>query len=435
MATSEQQAASEPDTASRPMWRYMRRLFRAGGMFSSLRIHDFRILWFGMLFAMAAMQMNMVARSWLAYDITGSGVAIGLVALSMGVPRFIAGPFAGAAADRFNKRGLLIVTQLIRAAMALAIAALITFGLIEIWHMMVIGVFQGLTSSLMMPARTAYISDLVSEGELPNAIALDSTGRNLNRIIAPAVAGVMIWLSPAIVFYVIAGLYLLGIYTVLRLPDARPDGAQVDGVLRGATRGIAYFWEQKSLLLLLGLAITLVVFGMPYRNLLPIFQKDVFDVGPSALGLMYTAVGAGAIAASLLVAYLADSPRLQLMQLIAGVSFGLALALFALSGSYILGLALLAAVGFASQVFLTINKTLLMLASDRAYYGRVMSIYMMGFSLTPIALLPMGAAVDAVGAPVTVAAAGAVVVAVITTTGAIQGVRRRGSDALLVPSR
>jgi MFS family permease len=409
-------------------------LFRSGGMFSSLRVYQFRILWFGMLFSMAAMQMNMVARSWLAYDITGSGLAIGLVALAMGAPRFLIAPIGGVAADRFDKRTLLIATQVIRIAMSLSIAFLVTTNRIEIWHLMVVGVFQGLSSSFMMPARTAFISDLVSDEELPNAIALDATGRNLNRIVAPAAAGVLIWFTPALVFYVIAVFYALGALSMLRLPSAKPLVAATESVFRDAAHGFSYLWSQRSLLLLLGLSVTIVLLGMPFRSLLPVFQKDVFEVGPSSLGFMYTAVGVGAIVASLLVAYLSDSQKKQQILLAAGVGFGLALTLFAVSGSYLVGILLLVVVGFASQIFLTMNKTMLMLATDRAYYGRVMSIYMMGFSLTPIALLPMGLGVDSIGAPTTVATAGVVIIGVIATVSAIQTLRNRSTEAILIPS-
>ena len=411
------------------------RLFRSGGMFSSLRIYKFRLLWFGMLFSMAAMQMNMVARSWLAYDITGSGLAIGLVALAMGAPRFFVAPIGGVAADRFDKRTLLIATQVIRIGMAISVAMLVTTGRVEIWHLMVVGVFQGLSSSFMMPARTAFISDLVDDDELPNAIALDAMGRNLNRVAAPAVAGILIWLTPALVFYVIAGFYALGALSMLRLPSAKPVVAATGSVFQDAARGFSYLWSQRSLLVLLGLSIAIVLLGMPFRSLLPVFQKDVFDVGPSALGVMYTAVGLGAIIASLAVAYLSNSEKKQQILLVSGVGFGLSLSLFAVSGSYIAGLVLLAVVGFTSQVFLTMNKTMMMLASDRAYYGRVMSIYMMGFSLTPIALLPMGVGVDTFGAPTTVAAAGVAIIAVIALTGAVQSLRNRSTDVVLVPSK
>jgi predicted MFS family arabinose efflux permease len=150
---------------------------------------------------------------------------------------------------------------------------------------------------------------------------------------------------------------------------------------------------------------------------------------------MYTAVGVGAIAASLLVARVSHSPHKQQILSASGVGFGLSLAAFAMSGSYLVALVLLAVVGFASQVFLTLNKTLLMVASDRAYYGRVMSIYMMGFSLSPMALLPLGAAVDIVGAPTTIAAAGVAIIAAVALSSAVQGIRKRGAEAILVPTR
>lgn len=402
-------------------------------MFSSLRIYKFRLLWFGMLFSMAAMQMNMVARSWLAYDITGSGIAIGLVALAMGAPRLLIAPIGGVAADRFSKRTLLVITQVVRVGMALAVAFLVTTGRIDLWHLMVIGVFQGLSSSFMMPARTAFISDLVGDDELPNAIALDAMGRNLNRVVAPAVAGVLIWFTPALVFYVIAGFYTLGALSMLRLPAGKPLVAATESVFRDAARGFSYLWSQRALLWLLGLSITIVLLGMPFRSLLPVFQRDVFEVGPSALGMMYTAVGLGAILASLAVAYLSDTDKKQQILLGSGVGFGLFLSLFAVSGNYVVGLVLLAVVGFASQVFLTMNKTMLMLTCDRAYYGRVMSIYMMGFSLTPIALLPMGLGVDTIGVETTIAAAGVVIIAVIALTGAVQSIRNRSRAGILIP--
>jgi predicted MFS family arabinose efflux permease len=252
-------------------------------------------------------------------------------------------------------------------------------------------------------------------------------------VVAPAVAGILIWFTPALVFYVIAGFYTLGALSMLRLPSGEPVVAATESVFRDVARGFSYLWSQSSLLLLLGLSITIVLLGMPFRSLLPVFQQDVFDVGPSALGMMYTAIGLGAILASLVVAYLSNSDRKQQILIGSGVAFGLFLSLFAVSGNYLTGLLLLAIVGFASQVFLTMNKTMLMLAADRQYYGRVMSIYMMGFSLTPIALLPMGVGVDTIGVQTTVAAAGVAIIAVIAVTGAVQTIRNRSRDGILIP--
>lgn len=399
-------------------------------MFHSLQIEQFRVLWIGMLFAMAAMQMNMVARAWLAYDITGSGVAIGLVALARGVPQFALAPFGGVATDRFDKRKLLIGGTSIRVLLALITAVLVSLGIIEIWHLIVIGFFQGLTGPFTMPTRTAFMSDVVGERRLANAIALDSTGRNLNRVLAPALVGLFLAISPMIAFYAVTVFYAISVVLLFRLQPNKPSEVEESsGLFRDAVVGFRYTWQSPVLLTLIGMVFFIVFVGMPYRQLLPVFQSDVLHVGESALGLMYACIGLGAIMASLLVAYVSESPRKQPMLIASGIGFGISLTLFALSDMFLVSLALLVVVGFASQVYLTLNKTLVMLNTDRALYGRVMSVYMMGFSLMPVALLPMGAFVDSVGAPATIAAAGVLLVTITIVGGFIQIARKQSLTA------
>lgn len=402
-------------------------------MFRSLKIEQFRLLWVGMLFSMAAMQMNMIARAWLAYDISGLGVAIGLVAVSRGIPRLIVSPFCGVAADRIERRKLLIITQAIMAGVALVTAILVHLNHVQIWHLMVLGLVQGSAAPFTMPTRTALMSDLVGERNLANAIALDSTGRNLNRILAPSVAGLLLAWSPVIAFYAITLLFAVAVLMMRRLPASQPETDASDGVLAEAAYGFRYVWQRPSLAILIGMAFFMVMLGMPYQQLLPIFQSDVFDVGPSRLGFMYTAVGIGAIASSLVVAYLSDSQRKLLVLISSGVGFGVSLTLFAMSGSYMMGIGFLVLVGFMSQCFMTMNKTLIMLNTDRQLYGRVMSIYQMGFSMMPLALLPMGALVDSIGAPTTLTAAGLILIAVGAGGGLFQ-IRRRGNTLSSLPT-
>ena len=389
-------------------------------MFQSLRIPQFRILWIGMLFSMAAIQMNIIARAWLAYDISGLGLAIGLVAISRGIPQLICSPFGGVAADRVDKRKLLVASQVILVCISLATAILVHTGIVEIWHLMMLGVLQGATAPFMMPTRTAMMSDLVGERKLPNAIALDSTGRNLNRVLAPSVAGLLLALSPTIAFYLITVLYAGAALMMLNLPESKPDVEESEGVLAAAAYGFRYIWQHPVLLSLIGMAFFMVMLGMPFQQLLPVFQSDVFNVGPSRLGFMYTAVGVGAITSSLVIAYLSETRRKVLVLIGSGTGFGIGLCLFALSTNYLLALGFLAVVGFMSQAFLTMNKTLIMLNTDQKLYGRVMSVYQMGFSLMPLALLPMGAVVDDIGASITVAAAGLILVGVSAAGGMFQ---------------
>ncbi|HLI52415.1 MAG TPA: MFS transporter, partial [Thermomicrobiaceae bacterium] len=247
--------------------------------FSALSVHDFRTLWFGMLFTMAAFQISIVARSWLAYDLTGSAVWLGIVAIARGLPQLALAPIGGVAADRFDKRTLLIVTQIAMAILNLIIAVLVEFHWIRIWHLVVLGVIQGSIFPFMMPTRTAYISDLVVDDRLPNALALDSTGRNLNRVVAPTLAGFLIAISPMISFYAVAIFFVCSALTLLILPKPLRKPFRSHGAFKDMASGFKYIAERPTLVMLIGMALLFTLLGMPYSQLLPVFQKSVFHVG------------------------------------------------------------------------------------------------------------------------------------------------------------
>ena len=362
---------------------------------------------------MSAMQINIVARSWLAYDITGSAFMLGIVAAARSLPQLVLAPVGGVAADRFDKRRLLIGSQLILTFLALGNAILVHLGVIEIWHLFVIGVVQGVTHPFTMPTRTALVPHLVSERQIPNALALDSTGRNINRVAAPALAGVLIAIDPTLAFYAIAVGYALATATLIGLPSGFRGAALKGSAFSEIAVGFRYIAERRAILALMLLSFAVVILGMPFQQLLPVFQKEVLDVGPRALGFMFTAVGAGAIIGSLLAAFLSDRPNKGQLQIGAGLMFGVSLTAFALSESYLLSLVLLTVVGFSSQSYLTINRILVMQNTERHLYGRVMSIYMMTWSLVPAVVLPIGIVVDRVGVSATVAVSGVALVIVL----------------------
>lgn len=396
----------------------------AAQTFASLSVPSFRLLWIGMLFTMAAMQMTIVSRAWLAYHLSGSGVVLGVVALARGVPQFCLAPFGGVAADRFDKRTLLIVTQVGLAVLAVTNAVLVELNVITVWQLVVLGIFQGCLYPFMMPTRTAYISDLVDDARLPNALALDSTGRNLNRVLAPTVAGFLIALSPMIAFYAIAVFFTLSVLTLVRLPRPVPRAFRSRGTFADVLVGFRYVRERPTLLMLILMALLFVLLGMPYSQLLPVFQQSVFDVGPTVLGFMYTAVGCGAIVGSLFAAYLADSPHKRAVQIGAGVLFGVGLAAFAVSPRVAEALPFLLVAGMLIEIYFTINRILVVLHTDKQFYGRVISVYSMSWALMPLALLPLGALVDQIGARITVAAAGLALSCVVVGLAAlVPGIR------------
>jgi MFS family permease len=318
--------------------------------------------------------------------------------------------------------------------LALANAILVQFGVIQIWHLIVIGVFQGIIFPFAMPTRTAYIGDLVDEERFPNALALDSTGRNLNRVIAPSIGGILIAFSPTIAFYMIAVFYLLSALMLMRLPSPKPAVRRARSMAGDMAAGIRYLTARNSLLLLIGMAFVMVLLGGPYQQLLPVFQIDVLHVGPTALGLMYTAVGLGAVFGSLAAVFASESPNKRKIQLGAGISVGLSLAAFAFSNSIYAALFFLVIVGFMTDGYFTINRILVMLETDREYYGRVVSIYMMTWSLMPLALVPMGELVDHIGAPVTVGVAAIMLALIIGGITLFSPHIRRREEPEIVPA-
>ena len=375
--------------------------------FDSLSNQQFRFLWFGMLFAQAAMQINVVARSWLAYSISGSAVALGLVALARGLPMSLLSLLGGAIADRSDKRTLLIIVQFSLAVLSLITAILVHLDIIRIWHLVVLGFFQGVIFAFNMPTRAALIPEVVPKDSISNALALNSSGMNLNRILAPSLAGVLIASHPAVAFDVVAGFYLAAGLMLFRLPKTKVDKTALKRNAFGdIAYGITYMFSNHKLLALIAMAFIPTMIGMPYRQLLPVFQQDVLHVGPRSLGLMYTLVGIGAFIGSLSVAAISRSPHKNLLQGLSGVMFGLFLIMFALSLNFHLSLILLAVVGLMSQGYMTLNSVLIMEMTDPAYYGRMMSIYMLTFSMAPLAMLPFGFLVDHFGVSRTEAAAG-----------------------------
>lgn len=374
--------------------------------FKSLSTPEFRVLWIGMFFNVASMQINIVARSWLAYDLSKSALILGIVALARGLPQIIFSPLGGVFADRFDKRKVLIVSQSTLCVLALVNAVLVHTGVIQIWHLVAIGLVQGMVFPFTMPTRQALIPQLVHSDDLPNALALDSAGRNFNRVIAPSIAGLLVAWHPTIAFYTIAVLYLISALSLTRLPSTPTTADPSRTAWQQMIVGFRYMIGRRRLMILISMAFLAVVLGMPFQQMLAVFQATVLNVGPEKLGFMYAAVGAGALVGSLAIAYRSNDPRRRQYQLVAGVCFGIFLIPFALSHNLYLSLGMLVLLGFASETFMTINRMMVLLNTEPKLYGRVMGTYSMTFALMPIATLPMGALVDAIGAPKTIAGAG-----------------------------
>jgi MFS family permease len=382
--------------------------------FASLGIRDYRVLWLGLIGMWLGLQFQQVARGYLAYKLTGSALALGLVLLSVGIPRILFSLVGGALADRMPKRDLLLITMAGLVIGPVVTGILVQTGVITIWELIAIGVFQGTLFTFSLPVRQAFIPELVGQERLANAISLNSAGMTATRVIGPAIGGLLIsvpWVGISGTFYLVGVAYLWLLWFTARISKrGMPLNRRRRSMGADIRAGLGYIRRQHALLILLTLGFIPVALGMPYQSLMPVFAVSVLHSGATGLGFLLAASGVGAVLGTLLVATLSDSPHKATLQLVMGLVFGVSLVAFAFVaawGSFIFALATLVVAGLSGDAYLALNSTLIMTHTDAALYGRVQSVYFLTQSVRPLAVLPLGAIVDAIGAPLTQGIAGA----------------------------
>lgn len=377
--------------------------------FSALRERDFAWYFAGNIAFFMAMQMQMLLRGFLAFELTDAASALGYMAAMMAVPMLIAAPFGGVVADRVNKRFLLIVTQTSAAAMSLLIGLLILFDMIAFWHLLVISLITGIIFSFNMPARQALVPQLVPQHKLMNAISLQLAGMNATRILAPAIAGALIApFGVGLVYMLTFAMFVLAVASEFHLPQHGMKAVRDAKPLRRALRedlgeGFKYIWHNPLIrsLMLLGLAFPL--FGFPLQQMLPVFAKDVFDVGPSGLGILSVSTGIGGLIGALAAANMDRIPRKGLLMFIGGIWMGGMYVAFTQSPGFIPALVFLGLGNIGGMIFQTTNNTVIQSSIPAELRGRVMSVMMMSFGLMPLGVLPVTQAADHFGARTAVA--------------------------------
>lgn len=389
--------------------------------FLALQQRDFRVLWLGMLPGTLAMTMGQVTNGYLAFNLTGSATAVGFVTLGMGLPMLFLSLLGGVAADRFPKRQILIASQTLVGIAALLLAVLVLTDVIQIWMMTLVALLMGTSFAFNMPARQAFVAELVERRWLTNAVALNNSGMNASRVIGPSIAGALIGISfigIGGVFVLMACMYVIVVASLLRLPN-RPaaEGSRNRSGMHALLDGLRYMRSNPVLSALILLGFAPVLLGMPYQALMPVFAADVFGVGAQGLGLLMTINGIGALAGSLAIAGLGRFERRGLLQMGLGITFGLSVAVFAFSQSIWVAVIMLPIIGGASAAYMSVNSTLIMDYAEPEYRGRVMSVNMLTFALMPLSVVPFGALTDAFGAPLPIGIGGALLVVIVLCYG------------------
>ena len=423
---------AEPPTASSARERYEREFQGGHGhgavfsktMFASLEHRDFRLLWFGNLAAMFAMQMQQVARGWLIITLTGSAVDLALVLLSFMGPFFVLSLMGGVMADRLRKKWVMVIAQGFNVVATAILAVIIITDHASLSIFIFFGIFNGAILAFSMPARQAIIPEIVGEDNLFNAMALSTASMNLSRILGPVLAGLVIGLTAAgdstsvvgvgIVFFMIAGFYVISVVTLAALHhEGQSVMTERDSVMGDMRNAVNYIRRSPLLIGLLAMTFIPIVFGMPVQLLMPMFNRDVLGDNATTLGWLYGAMGVGALIGSLVLAGMGDVRHKGYILLGASVVWALFMGLFSMSTSLVVALPLIALVGVASTAFMALTWTLTQLVVAPEMRGRIMSIVMMSFGLMPIGVFPMAFIADAIGIDIALLL-GAIALAVAT---------------------
>ena len=381
--------------------------------FSSLRHLDFRYLCSGTFMMSAGQWIQQVTLGWLVYDLTGNSMLLGALNGLRALPFLVTGPMAGVAADRMDRKKLLLRTQWILIVTALAMGVLVASGWLQVWHIFVFTLVTGVAWTFTEPVRQSMIPSIVPKKDLANAIALNSGGFNLMKVMGPALGGAMIALFGAGGNFFVQAIAYVGVLVMIYLMHVppTPDEARRSSALANLKEGFSYVWSTPAVLALMILAYVPRIFAVPYQTLMPVFQKDVLKVGPEGLGMLMAAPGVGALLAVLILASVVNRLKRQGLFLVGSiVVLGLFLIVFSQIKSFPLALVSLVAAGLFQMFFLASTNTLLQLIVPDELRGRVMSLYMLDRGFMPAGALFAGVTAHFIGAPSTVAIMGTIVV-------------------------
>ncbi len=384
-------------------------------MIRALRHRNYRLFFAGQSLSLVGTWLTRVATGWLVYRLTDSPALLGVVGFASLAPTFLLTPLAGVLVDRWDRRRLLVITQVLSMAQSLVLAVLALSGLIAVWQIIALSLFQGCVNAFDMPARQAFLVEMVEDrADLSNAIALNSSMFNGARLIGPSLAGFLIATMGEGVCFLVDGVSYLAVIASLLAMTLKPRRTQLQPspVLRGLVEGFRFafgFTPIRAILLLTALT---GFFGMPYTVLMPVFARDVLGGDAHSFGFLMSMVGLGALSGALYLASRRSVRGLGSLIPLSATLFGLGLIGFSVSRSEMLSYPLLFAAGFGMMVQTAAGNTILQTLVDDDKRGRVMSFYGTAFlGMTPFGALLAGALADRFGAPATILLDGLVMLA------------------------
>ncbi len=402
--------------------------------FSSLKVPNYRLYFSGQLISLIGTWMQTTAQAWLVLTLTNSPTTLGLVVALQTIPVMLLGPYGGVIADRVDKRRLMVVLQSMMGLQALVLGLLSVFGIVRLWEICVLAVVLGLNNTFEMPARQAFVREMVGKDELRNAITLNSVTANAARAVGPAIAGVLIatagvgWCFLANAASFVAVVVSLIVMDRAALAPSRPE-RRARGQLR---EGLAYAMGTTEIAVPLVMMAVVGTLAYEFQVSLPVLARGTFHGGSEAFGFMTAAMGVGAVVGGLVTAARGRTGLRPM--LIACAGFGLAMLLCALSPALPIAYLALLLVGWGSVSFIAIGNSTIQLSSAPNMRGRAIALWQVAFQgTTPIGGPFIGWIIAATGAR-SGQMVGALSCGIAIAAGAVIGRRRLSSIPVAEPA-
>jgi MFS family permease len=385
--------------------------------FRPLHTRNYRLFYIGQLVSLSGTACQIVALSWVVYQLSDSAVALGTVTGLSLLPMLVAGPWGGLLADRFDKRRVLMAANAGMAVVATVLAGVTLLGSVQLWQLYVLALLSGVGSAVEIPTRQAFVTELVPSEQVTSAIGLNSALFNASRIVGPAVAAALLalagggWCFAANALSFVA---VIGAYRRMRPAELRRAPRQ--GAERGQLRaGLRYAWGEPVLRRTIGLVGLVALFSFNYPIILPVLAARAYGGGSSMFSALTATMALGSVVGALVVAGRRRPSDRAL--LVAGVAAGLLLAVTATSRSMIVVLPLLALSGGASIGFFSTANARVQLVADSAMRGRVMALYALVFlGSTPLSAPLVGWIVQRFGPQVALGGGGLLAAATVAIT-------------------
>jgi MFS family permease len=342
-----------------------------------------------------------VALFWITYEITGSVMALGVLGLCSTAPRLILGAFSGVLVDRYDRKLLLILVQFVSAVPIAIFLAIYTFGTLAFWHLLVLEVLFGSIRAINPSAAQSILAELVPREDLMNAVSLYTVGFNVARIAGPSLGGVLIvWIGIGGCYAAFAATLLLsGVGMLFIRTTKEPPIKQEQDFLREFKEGLHYVWQAPVILSSVVAAYTFAVFVVTYQSFLPVFAKEILEVGPEGLGILMAAPGLGGIASLSFLASVGERWNRAKLLWFMTTTTPIFLMLFCVSPIFWLSVVLLVLVGAGQVCFRTISRVIIQIEAPRNLMGRVMSVFNLDQGMRSIGSIVLGASATFFGAP------------------------------------